>query len=378
MIPQTPTYYLTRGLYYQEFNQHTNAINDFSKYISLKTDDPDAYFARAKSYEEIMNYEKAMEDYNKITVLSEFDMKARKMLKSAKDRLYELNRETVPPEITISSPLVTADNVIEIKGNNNTLTVSGKIKEKSKIDTLLINNVKVIFGDKKNGENEFLANVDVTGLDKVTILARDEYKNQKTVELTLRRTEIDPPKILIVTPYASDDGQIYLDKNDPNLYVEGKVNDESKIKSIFIEGVTASYAVGDVNPSFTATIDINNKNKITVVAEDIYGNKQETEFKLNREGAVISASNPMGRTWVVFIENSKYSTFASLEGPVKDINLMKRAFGNYQIHNFIHKQDMTKAEMEKFFSIDLRELIKNNQVKSLLIWYAGHGKFINE
>jgi hypothetical protein len=39
---------------------------------------------------------------------------------------------------------------------------------------------------------------------------------------------------------------------------------------------------------------------------------------------------------------------------------------------------MTKNEMEKFFSIELRDLIKANQVKSLLIWYAGHGKFIND
>ena len=38
---------------------------------------------------------------------------------------------------------------------------------------------------------------------------------------------------------------------------------------------------------------------------------------------------------------------------------------------------MTKEEMEKFFSIELRDLIRTNQVKSLLIWYAGHGKSIN-
>jgi len=38
---------------------------------------------------------------------------------------------------------------------------------------------------------------------------------------------------------------------------------------------------------------------------------------------------------------------------------------------------MSKEEMEKFFSIELRDLIRANQVKSLLIWYAGHGKFIN-
>jgi tetratricopeptide (TPR) repeat protein len=375
--PANPEYYLRRGLYYQEFNQHSNAINDFSKYISLNPNNPDAYFDRAKSYEEIQNFEKAMEDYNKITVLSEFDMKARKMLKETKSRLYELNRESVPPEINIVNPVIT-DNVIEIKGNSNNLTISGKIKEKSQLDTLLINNQKVLFGDKKNGENEFLASVDVTGLDKITILARDEYKNQKALEISLRRTEVNPPSVVITTPYASDDGQVYLDSNSPSLFVEGKVTDESKIKSIFIEGVTASYAMGDINPSFTATIDINNKNKITVIAEDIYGNKQESEFRLNRDAAALAASNPMGKTWVIFIENSKYTTFASLDGPVKDINLMTRAFGNYQIHNIIHKQDMTKAEMEKFFSIDLRDLIKNNQVKSLLIWYAGHGKFIND
>jgi tetratricopeptide (TPR) repeat protein len=375
--PANPEYYLIRGQYYQEFNQHTNAITDFSKYISLKADNPDAYFARAKSYEEIQNLEKAMADYNKITVLSEFDMKARKMLKDAQDRLYELNRESDPPEVNLLNPVVT-DNVIEIKGDNNNLTISGKIKEKSRLDTLLINNQKVLFADKKNGANEFLANVDVTGLDTIRIFARDEYKNQKNLEIALRRTEINPPKVAITTPYASDDGQVYLDSNSPSMFVEGKISDESKIKSIFIEGVTASYAVGELNPSFTATIDVNNKNKIIVLAEDIYGNKQESEFRLNRDAANLAASNPMGKTWVVFIENSKYTTFASLEGPVKDINLMTRAFGNYQIHNIIHKQDMTKAEMEKFFSIELRDLIKNNQVKSLLIWYAGHGKFIND
>jgi hypothetical protein len=86
----------------------------------------------------------------------------------------------------------------------------------------------------------------------------------------------------------------------------------------------------------------------------------------------------MGKTWVVFIENSAYTSFASLQGPQKDIDLMTRAFAGYDIHKIIHKQNMTKADMEKFFMIELRDLIKANQVKSLLLWYAGHGKFIND
>lgn len=376
--PENPNYYFIRGTYYQEFNQHMNAIADFSKYISLKPDDPEAYFARAKSYEGMMNYEKAIEDYNKITALSEFDVRARKMLKDAQARLYELNRENVPPEINIVSPVITSNNKMEIKGNATRITISGNIKEKSQIDELLINNQKVVFGEKKNDISEFIATVDVSDTNKITISARDEYNNQRTLEFDLVRTEINPPEISIIVPYTSDDGQIYLENNSPRLTIEGKITDESKIKSIFIEGVTAGYAINDLNPSFTATIDILNKNKITVIAEDIYGNVKEAEFRLNREGSMLSSSNPMGKTWVVFIENSKYTSFAPLDGPVKDINMMTRALANYQIHQIIYKKDLTKAEMEKFFSIELRDLIKSNQVKSLLIWYAGHGKFIND
>jgi uncharacterized caspase-like protein len=134
-----------------------------------------------------------------------------------------------------------------------------------------------------------------------------------------------------------------------------------------------------LNPAFSATLNVSDLNKFTVVAEDIYGNRQETEFKLNRDAiAGIAAGNPMGRTWVVFIENSSYETFASLDGPIKDISTMQRALANYQINNIIHKKDMTKAEMERFFNIELRDQIKKNQVKSLMVYYAGHGKFIND
>lgn len=376
--PTNPEYYLIRGKDYQEFNQHTNAIADFSKYISLKSDNPDAYFARAKSFEEIQNFEKAMDDYNKITALSEFDMRARKMLKEARQRVYELNRETVPPEINLLAPAVSADNVIQIKGDANSLTISGKIKEKSKLDTLLLNNQKVLFGEKKNGEIEFLASVDVTGKDAITILARDEYKNEKTITYKLVRTETNPPKISIVAPYTSDEGQVMLDAIKPTLFIEGKVLDESQIKSIEIGGVSASFRRDQLNPDFTASIDIANINKFTVTAEDIYGNKQENEFSLNRDNALLAQSNPMGKTWVVFIQNSSYKNMAALDGPIKDLNSVQRALANYQISRFYEKKDMTKAEMEKFFNIELRDELKANQVKSLLIWYAGHGKFIND
>jgi len=377
--PDNPDFYFIRGNYYQQFNQHSDAIIDFSKYISAKPDDPAGYFARAKSYEETMNFEKATTDYEKITQLSEYDLRAQKLLADTKKRLYELNRESLPPEVNILNPQV-VDDIIDVRGDNNSVLISGTINEKSKLSSFQINGKDVHFekkGKANSTEYEFLANVDVSGLDNMTVRAEDEYNNVKALVYTINRTEVTPPVIAIIAPYASDDGQVYID-NTPSLFIEGKIADQSKIKSIFIEGVTASYPVNQLNPSFTATVDVANKNKITVIAEDIYGNRQISDFKLNRDGVIIGQNNPMGKTWVVFIENSQYTSFASLDGPVKDISLMKRAFSKYQINNIIHKQNMTKAEMEKFFSIELRDLIKSNQVKSLLIWYAGHGKFIND
>ena len=257
------------------------------------------------------------------------------------------------------------------------MLITGKIRDKSKIKSLSINNDPITLIEK-NGEYEFFSNINVTGIDSVKLIAYDDYDNPRKIAYRIFRTETNAPQISIMAPYASDDRRIYLDNNSPSLFIQGRITDESKIKSIFIEGVTASYPLNELNPVFTATVDILNKNKIIVEVEDIYGNKQSNEFDLNREGANLAQTNPMGKTWVIFIENSKYSTFASLDGPLKDYNLMMQAFSGYQIHNYIRKQNMTKAEMERFFSIELRDLIRTNQVKSLLIWYAGHGKFIND
>ena len=355
--PNNPLFFFERGKCYQEFNQHTNAINDFSKTISLnsalKKEDPDVYYARAKSYEEIIDYDKARADYNQITFLSKYDAKAREMLELSQKRLYEINREKDPPEIAVISPLPLKDTV-EIKGDKTTLLISGSLKDKSKIKSFTINNENVILVEK-NGESDFLANINVAGIDKLTFSAKDDYDNEKVLNYALKRTEINPPKIIIIAPYTSEEGQVFLDSTTPNIAIQGKISDESPIKSITVGNFTASYNPNELNPAFTATLDISNLNKFTVVAEDIYGNKKETEFVLNREGAGIASTNPMGRTWVVFIENSSYETFASLDGPIKDISTIRRALANYDIHNYIYKKDMTKAEMERFFNIELRD-----------------------
>jgi len=368
--------YILRGTYYQDFNQHPNAINDFSKAINLNPGNPQMYFLRAKSYEEILDYKKARKDYEAIGALSKYDGEALRLKDEAEQRLFEINRESDKPVISIVEPKVLTGSTINLPLGKNEVLIKGRVEEESGLKSLQVNGSEVHF-DKKEEYYEFLASVNISTLEELEIMAIDVYENESKKAFTLKRTEINGPEIKIVAPYASDNGEVYLNDDDDNIYVEGKIEDESLLKSIMIEGVTASYRPDMENPGFSATINIMNKDQFTVVAEDIFGNISSRTFQLNREG-IITQENPMGKTWVVFIQNSKYETFASLEGPVKDVSLMKGALANYQINNIITKQDMTKEDLEKFFSIELRDLVRSNQVNSIMIWYAGHGKFIND
>ena len=375
--PDNPDLYLFRGNCYQAFAQHAYAVSDFTKYISLKKDDPKGYFARAKSYTELgddANTTLAIEDYERITELSKYDQEAREMLDITRSKLYDLNREKVKPVISIINPAPMNDS-IELRGGGNTIQIMGEVKDKSPIKSFIINNFPVTVTEK-NGA--YSSKIDVTGMNSVTLTAKDDYDNEMSLTFPLKRTETDPPRIMIMSPYSSEE-QIYLEKNNkPELSIQGKISDQSRIKSILIDGAFANFRSDEKNPAFNAMVDIVNKDKIIIEAEDIYGNHQLNEFRLNREGATIAENNPMGKTWVVFIENSSYASFANLEGPAKDIDRMRRALSTYQIHSIIPKKNMTKEEMERFFSIELRDLIKANQVKSLVIWYAGHGKQIND
>jgi len=377
--PDDEELYLTRGAYYQDFKQHQNAINDFSKVIALNDKNSEAYYKRAFSYEEISNYPAAIKDYEAIASLSEnnfeaqkLDFEAQKLLKETKARLFELNREGNKPEISLLDPEPKDDFVVGIAGNKTEIIIRGEISDESEVKYLEINGKKI----ELDIENKFLTAVDITGVKKITFIARDVYENEQTISYTIQITEINRPEILLIAPYASDNGEIYLSSNSPNLYIEGKINDESLIKSILIKDVSPSYKHDELNPTFFTTIDILNKDKFTIKVIDIFDNETEKVFKFNRTRAVIAEDNPMGVTWVIFIENSNYETFASLDGPVMDVSMMKAALANYEIHRIIHKEDMTKYELEKFFSIELRDLVRSNGVNSLLVWYAGHGKFI--
>ncbi|MFW5877744.1 MAG: tetratricopeptide repeat protein [bacterium] len=375
--PENAEMYFLRGTYYQGYAQHMNAISDFSKVISLEPDNAEAYYKRGQSYEQSMQFKNAIKDYRRLASIVDDDDEAIELLSEAQKRLFELNRENNKPVIKLLSPEEVEGQVIQIPGSEIVVPIIGQTRDESNIQKVIVNGSSIPFTDKEN-YTEFLTTVNIEGTDRLKVEVVDEYDNSEIVNYSIVRTEETPPSVKILAPYASDNNTIWLESDDPTIYVEGEIEDESLIKSIYIDDVLASYIPDDNNPNFQAIITIQNKDRFTVKAEDSFGNVSSTTFILNRQSAQLQYENPMGKTWVVFIENSSYNSFASLDGPVRDITLMKTALAKYTIHNVIHKKDMTKEEMERFFAIELRDLLRSNRVNSLLIWFAGHGKFIKE
>ncbi len=377
LYPDDETAFFLRGMAYYEFNQFQNAINDFSKVTSFNPNNFDALYKRANAYEQIGKFDQAIKDYEQLGKLDKSDEKSKKLLAEAETKLFELNKEEKPPVITIKNPTPKDQKNIEIPGNSDEATIKISIADDSKIKKILVNGKAISF-PADSLTTGFQVKINTKGIKLLQIESEDVYNNKSVIMYNLVRTETKAPRIALISPYASDNGEIYLSSNDPNLYVEGKISDESKIKSIMINGVLASFKPDQLNPKFSANIDITNQNELAVTATDIHNNSKKYLFKFNRSGADLLADNPMGKTWVVFIENSDYKSFTSLVGPKKDVTLMKSALSKYKIHNIIHKRNMTKKQMERFFAIELRDLVRSNHVNSILVWYAGHGKFINE
>jgi tetratricopeptide (TPR) repeat protein len=375
--PRLPDIFLQRGIYYLEFNQHINAINDFTRAINQDSTKYVAYFKRAAAYEAISKYDAAAADYEAVEKLNVRDLDARDLIAQSKQRLFELKKEENKPEVVITNPKIRKEGELEVLKGSKQVTIEGLIKDQSSIEYFKVNDNVIVY-NKDRKDNPWQTTITVEGVEEFTISVSDVYHNVTNNRYKIVWSENNAPVIRLISPYASDNKVIFLNADDQVVQFQGVIEDESLIQSVFVEGANASFIPDRRDPAFNASVELLNKDKITIRAIDIYGNEKSEEFLINRGGMNLAEVNPMGKTWVIFIENTNYKTFASLEGPAKDVNLVKSAMSKYDVQNIIHKKDLSKLDMEKFFSIELRDLVRSNGVNSLLIWYAGHGKFVNE
>ena len=365
-----------RASFYEQMMQPTSAITDYAQAIKLNGNDLDALMKRGACYEKIKDIKSAVADYTQVNTIGKQDKKTEGIAAAASSRMFELNREANKPEIEFSS-IKTDQNILKVGADKNEFIFKGVIKDASLIKSITVSSGTAEFNKDSINPNFNIKLTDVLKLNELTLTVTDVYGNSTSNQYKIERTESDKPIIAIETPYTSFENMMSLDVNGPSLYVQGKIKDASLIESIMVEGINASFNPKNLNPDFSVQVDIAEKSKITMSVKDIYGNENTQVYTIDRSGTTAGIDNPMGNTWVVFIENGKYINFPSLEGPAKDVVAMKSALVNYKITKTIHKKDMTKQDMEKFFSIELRDYVKNNNINSLMIWYAGHGKYVS-
>ncbi len=370
-------FYGLRAAYYMKNGQSAEAVKDYSHILNSDILNIEALKNRALAYEKLGDKKKTISDYSLLSTLMDEDEVGKEVITSIEEKLYELRKEGNAPKISIASPVVNESMEVMVPGNIKKIQVRGKIQDENKIKLIRINSDTISLDYTPGKEQEFTAMINPHGMDLLTISAIDDYDNIATLSYAVRTIENNKPQIAISTPYVSDDQLIKLNPDEKILYLEGEIKDESKIQEIKIDNVNASYVPDAKNPKFTATIDLTNKTRIEVKAIDVHGNVTSKLFPLVFKGQTQSAQSPVGKTWAIFIANSNYKEFNSLSSPKDDVAKLRKALTHYRIDKIIYKEEMTKREMERFFSIDLRDLIRANEVKSLFIWYAGHGENIN-
>mgnify|MGYP000890872630 CR=1 FL=1 len=364
-------HYVLRGRYYSDFNQFNNAISDFSHALKLDMLNNEALKYRAGAYENIGNKTQAASDLSLLLTLIEND--ETEDISQIENKIFELNREEVRPKINLLNPKINDKLEVLIPSDAETIKFVIRIEDASNLQLVKINNDTLLDNPTGSRKKDFEIIMDSEQIEYLTITASDVYDNIITESFPVEHIETHAPKLLIHNPYVGDNNIIVVNQDDKYLYLEGRVEDESPIKSIFIDDITASYPPANVNPRFTATLDISGKTGLKIRVTDVHGNNLEKNYILKHDGITVSDDSPMGKTWAVLIDNSEYREFTNLNSPSKDIQLMQQALERYQISKVIVKKNMTKREMERFFSIDLRDLVRINEVNSLFIWYAGHG-----
>ncbi len=373
-----PLLMMARAGTYKKLGLFNNAIEDLGVFEKSDT----AYYAallKAQCYESIGKYLEAKESYEKANKMTA--IKNRKEAENGvtrnKSKLYEIQREGDVPVIKIITPEV-IDTKLMVTKSQTFIEITGKIMDKSPIKSINVNGVEADY-NKDSLNPSFKVKASIIERDKVVLTVSDIYSNKAEEWYLLNRTERNKPTVRLFISMSKNSNQIYFNnKKESILHITGKVEDESLIKSLLINNVSVAYHLNQIEPGFEADIDVSRTDSVIIKLTDEFDNSNVLRYYINSKEAQQIATNPMGKTWMVFIENSNYEFFSSLDGPQKDLELVRNTFLQYRFDNILVKKNMTLTDMEKFFRIELRDEVKQNEVNSIVIWYAGHGRFLNE
>jgi len=385
--------FLQRARYYQGYGQHQNAVNDLNKVLLEQPKDVEALLLRAECKEANVDMEGALKDLGLATKAMEgdpaFGADQRRTIEESRARIahqvFEMNRESDAPLITVIEPFRVAD-AAQVSTALAYVKVSGYVRDKSLLKAITVNGGAADFTiDEKDPQFVVSVPLDPTA-SEIVVQAIDVYENMSSEVLRVERTEGIAPSVEITSPVPTGDRQITVTAGKDDVFIEGRIMDASLIRLVAVNGVNASYAPDRIDPDFGIKVDLKDKDRFVVRVEDQFGNATEAIYTVVRKAepvAVVrtptehaSPSSTTGSTWVIYIENTNYRSMPALQSSAADLAKMQKAFGNYSVGRTINKKNLTKEQLERFFNIELRDLVRTNKVNTILVWYSGHGRTV--
>lgn len=358
-----------KGILILQRRQFNDAIQLFTESIQIK----DNYLARvnrAVMYDSLKNYNAEINDLEKAKLIAIPGKNIDSLIILAKKRKYDYFKESDPPIINILNSEFGTDHIFELNDFDEPYGITISIKDKSLLDQILINEQQITFNkDSLNPIIDFKLKPEIE--KDFTLNVIDIYFNKAQIKFKFKRGENIPPSLNLLGSMSIVDNEIYIENNnDTVVKLKLQVDDESNIAELVIDNIQNTNYIGSKSFETELTLNLKGRENFGIYLKDKLGNDSLYLFKINRSQQNLGL---MGRTWVVFIENTEYEYLTKLEGPKSDIQMIAQALSNYQIHKVIIKKNLTKLAMEKYLSIELRNEIKKGKVESLIIWYAGHG-----
>lgn len=366
-------YFTDRGFAFLSQSKNEEALSDFSRALILNGKSHRAFYGKAGAEQALNMTKEAMTDYEKAMLIWPGNKTYKEAFAKAQEAYREKFREHDKPEVVISKPYIKADGNMVVPRDEQAFEIQGMAKDKSQIASIKINDIAVDF-DASSLNPVFVHRMQTGNYQNITITVTDVFGNTSVSRYPVLRSEMSPPSIAVNIPEAKGNVLTIPDRNDYKMYLEGQISDQSRIESIKVNNVSAAFNTMQTNPSFAVSLDVAGVEKIEIVAKDENGNSGTANYTLNRSSNLQEVVNPMGKTWVIFIENSNYQYLPSLDAVSNDIAVVKRSMTGYRIDSIITRKNLSKTEMERFFSIDLRNMVNKYDVASLMIWYSGHGK----
>ncbi len=412
---------------YMEYHQPMLAIADYSYVIHQNPQQIYALYHRAKAYESITKKDAAILDYTEIINLSNSIDVDKQVLNDSKTALIELKRENNNPLIAVID-FQYADGQLFVPINKNKIEFKFRVSDENPIKEVRVEggNVKQLpLKDEAISKlfpiinNEYLAEMDISDRNELIITAEDVYGNKENKSVLLKRIEKNTPEILFTAPPIVDGTVVLTAVDTSTIKLEGRIKDESLIALFTVNNADVSINKEEKNPGFTTEVNVKNLNKLSIEIKDSNNNRFSRDYplvydtvdkktkKLGLNQVVKSTELPIGvpvvvpvanvveqemdstaettavepipgENWVVFIENADYEYFEKENSAAAEIRTIQSALSNYKVDKIIHKQNLTKDQMDRFFSIELRDLINSNTVNSLVVWYAGQGLYLND